>query len=234
MPGACLKRLHSLVAHTLRLDPLAAAPYPAPCPAPGTCAACLASTTASTFCPSAATRPCARWPAPARAAGARPGGSACVGAHEACGACACARLRGSPSDTLLPYSPPRSVFFISHDDHFMIKTMHKEEAKLLLRCGGRGRGAAGWCHTLAERAQSTAECTRPASHAVRPPRLPPPAARCPSTAPTWSATPRRCSPASTACTASSPATAARCGPLGLGWWGLAAAAASGAPAAGTA
>ena len=28
-----------------------------------------------------------------------------------------------------------SVFFISHDDRFMIKTMHKEEIKLLLRCG---------------------------------------------------------------------------------------------------
>jgi len=27
-----------------------------------------------------------------------------------------------------------SVFFISHDDRFMIKTMHKEEIKLLLRC----------------------------------------------------------------------------------------------------
>lgn len=26
-----------------------------------------------------------------------------------------------------------SVFFISHDDQFMIKTMHKEEIKLLLR-----------------------------------------------------------------------------------------------------
>jgi hypothetical protein len=26
------------------------------------------------------------------------------------------------------------VFFISHDDQFMIKTMHKEEIKLLLRC----------------------------------------------------------------------------------------------------
>jgi hypothetical protein len=33
------------------------------------------------------------------------------------------------------------VFFISHDDQFMIKTMHKEEIKLLLRwVGCRGDG----------------------------------------------------------------------------------------------
>ena len=32
-----------------------------------------------------------------------------------------------------PACLPCSVFFISHDDQFMIKTMHKEEIKLLLR-----------------------------------------------------------------------------------------------------
>lgn len=34
----------------------------------------------------------------------------------------------------------RSVFFISHDDQFMIKTMHKEEIKLLLRWAEEARG----------------------------------------------------------------------------------------------
>lgn len=47
-----------------------------------------------------------------------------------------------PPHNLLPTGCPLaaclwcSVFFISHDDRFMIKTMHKEEIKLLLRWAG--------------------------------------------------------------------------------------------------
>jgi hypothetical protein len=54
--------------------------------------------------------------------------------------CTATPFPGSPTRAPPPCPPPpppppsfRSVFFISHDDQFMIKTMHKEEIKLLLR-----------------------------------------------------------------------------------------------------